>query len=58
MHRNINVQNKFGLVVQYMALQVLRGSYLKQAILVEGVEIGKGHSGAHKAPNSTAYQFP
>ena len=42
----INVQNTFGLAVQYKALKVLRGSYLKQTILAEGVEIGKGHSGA------------
>ena len=47
MHSNVNVQNKFGLAVQYMALYVLRGSYLKQAILAEGVEIGEGHKGTH-----------
>ena len=47
MHRNINVQNKIGLAVQYVALKVLIGSYLKQAILGEGLEIGKGDSGAH-----------
>ena len=40
-------KNKFKLAVQYRALQALRGSYLKQAILAEDVEKGKGHLGAH-----------